>query len=374
MILFGLGVAMMIWAWYRGTESSIEQAIGQNQPIIAMLAAVSFLKLLRSDQDDEKTPRGTGAFFRTLVGVNFLGAAINVTALIIVADRMVQSAAFTRLQALVVSRPFCLTVMYSPFIGGMALTLATVDNSSLATLALFGFPYALLGMGLTGILLWGGHREEIREFHGYPLHFDSLLFPGLLVLLVLTVNALFPSLSVLSLIALLTPSLIFILLLLRGGLMATLGRFHSHISIDMKDMSGELWLFLCAGVFATGLSSLVISAGGWSPFEEFDAWAACFTLAGICIVSLIGIHPIICVSFLGPVIMPMDPQPNLLATVFILGWAIGCTQGPFSGTNMILQGRFGINSWLLTRWNVLYGFLMLMLGWCLLHLIQYLGV
>ncbi|MFT7532602.1 MAG: hypothetical protein ACI9FD_003635 [Gammaproteobacteria bacterium] len=374
LMLFGIGMVLMAIAYSRGTVASLEQAIGLNQPILAMLAAVSFLKLIRNeDENDDKIPVGIGAFFRTLFGINFLGSAINVTALIIVTDRLHQSAPFGRLQALVANRAFCLSVMFSPFIAGMALTLASVPGSSLGKLATFGLPFAIIGMLLSAALLSIRHGSEIRKFRGYPLHFDSLFFPVLLVVLVLFVNRVFPALSILTLIAILTPSLIIAILVFNQGYQQCFTRLGNHVTRGLADMSGELWLFLCAGVFATGLTSLVQSTGGWTPFDTFDAWSASLTLAGITLVSIIGVHPIICVSFLAPIIMPVDPPPNLLAMVFILGWAIGCSLSPFSGTNLILQGRFGIPSWHITRWNLLYGALLLLLGFALLYLLEHLS-
>ena len=88
-LIVALGLVLGFAGEWRGAPVSLEQALGQNQPILAMLAAVSFLKLLNRPADAaEELPRGRGAFLRTLIGVHLFGAAINITALVITADRL----------------------------------------------------------------------------------------------------------------------------------------------------------------------------------------------------------------------------------------------------------------------------------------------
>jgi hypothetical protein len=82
--------------------------------------------------------------------------------------------------------------------------------------------------------------------------------------------------------------------------------------------------------------------------------------------SVVGIHPIVCVSFLAPLLSPLSPEPNLMALVFIIGWAIGCTVSPFSGTNLTMQGRYGVRNWSTTAGNLGYTALMLPAGCALL--------
>lgn len=358
-IIVSVGVVLASWAMLRGTPISLQQALGQNQLILAMLAAVSFLKLVnRPVVAGEQVPVGRAAFLRTLLGLHLFGATLNITAVVIFADRLAAQAPFTRLQALMISRGFCLSVMYSPFIAGMGMALALAPGSRLEVLALAGIPLSVVGLGLTYLLLARTDKGAIETFRGYPIHLESLWLPLVLAVSVLGLHRLYPSLSVLTLISVSAPVLVALVVCRQRGLRGGARRLADHVHHGLPDMSGELLLFLGAGVLAAGLTSVFASFGNHVPFETFDATAAVTTLALIVVAGGIGIHPIVCVSFLAPMLAPIEPDPNLLALVFVSGWAIGCTVSPFSGTNLTMQGRYGISTWAITRGNIGYSALM----------------
>lgn len=354
--IIGLGAAFGLWGLLRGAPVSLEQALGQNQAILAMLAAVSFLKLVnRPVVAGEHVPTGRAAFARTLLGLHLFGATINITAVVIVADRLAAQAPFERLHALMLSRGFCLSVMYSPFIAGMGMALALAPGSRLDVLALAGIPLSLVGLALTYVMLSRAAPDKVDSFKGYPIGLESLWLPALLAVCVMLLHRVYPTLSVLTLISISAPVLVALVLWQRRGWRAGTRRLRDHVHYALPDMSSELLLFLSAGVLAAGLTSLFASFGNWTPFEVFDAGAASITLAGIVALAMIGIHPIVCVSFLAPLLSSIDPPPNLLALVFVTGWAIGCTLSPFSGTNLTMQGRYGISTWSIMRGNLVYG-------------------
>lgn len=358
-IITGFGILFGAIGFIRGAPLSIEQALGQNQVILAMLAAVSFLKLVnRPVVEGERIPAGRGAFVRTLFGLHVFGAAINITALIIVADRLAAQAKFGLVHALMVSRSFCLAVMYSPFIGGMALALALAPGSRLEVLAAIGIPLSLVGLTATWLLLARSSPDELDRFKGYPVHLKSLWIPALLAVSVAVLHRLYPDLSVLVLISITAPTLVSVVMFASFGMVRGALRLGEHVRGTLPDMSGELLLFLSAGILAAGLTSVFASFGHWTPFDAFGAGAAAVTLAAIVLVSIIGVHPIVCVSFLAPLLAPLHPEPNLLALVFVSGWAIGCTVSPFSGTNLTMQGRYGVSAWSITRGNLGYAAVM----------------
>ena len=68
--LFGIGLAGILSAVYLGGTAKLEKAVSTNQSLLAMLAAVSFLRLVTLPQSaaDEMDPRGPGALRRTLLG------------------------------------------------------------------------------------------------------------------------------------------------------------------------------------------------------------------------------------------------------------------------------------------------------------------
>ena len=51
---------------------------------------------------------------------------------------------------------------------------------------------------------------------------------------------------------------------------------------------------------------------------------------------------------------PLQPEPTLLALVFVQSWAIGLAAGPMSGIHLALQGRYGLSAARLARANVRY--------------------
>ncbi len=296
--ILALGTFFGLWGMSRGAVFSLEQALGQNQVILAMLAAVSFLKLVnRPIVEGERIPVGRAAFARTLFGLHVFGATINITAVVIVADRLAAQAPFERLHALMISRGFCLSVMYSPFIAGMGLALALAPGARLEVLALAGIPLSLVGLVLTYVMLSRAEPAKVDAFKGFPIHLESLWMPAVLAVCVLLLHRVYPELSILTLISVSAPALVAVTLWRRRGWRAGNRRLRDHVQYTLPDMSGELLLFLSAGVLAAGLTGLFATFGNWTPFDTLDAGAASMTLAGIVALGIAGIHPIVCVSF-----------------------------------------------------------------------------
>ncbi|MEM7565001.1 MAG: hypothetical protein AAF353_18455, partial [Pseudomonadota bacterium] len=85
-------------------------------------------------------------------------------------------------------------------------------------------------------------------------------------------------------------------------------------------------------------------------------------LAIIVFSGFAGIHPIIMISSFAPMILTLDPNPNLLAATFLFSWNLGTCSSPLSGTNLVFQGRYHIASWRLAIWNWPYAIGMLIVG------------
>ena len=98
-----------------------------------------------------------------------------------------------------------------------------------------------------------------------------------------------------------------------------------------------------AAVFAT--------LGDWVPFDRFDAGAASLILIGTVVVAFVGVHPVVVVSTAVPLLSPLAPDPSFLGILFVMCWGIGCAISPLSGTNVTLDGRYGVNSWFISRRN-----------------------
>ena len=158
-----------------------------------------------------------------------------------------------------------------------------------------------------------------------------------------------------------------LLLAVRHGPGEMASRMWNHTLTYLPRMVGELSLFLSAGVFAVGMAAMIDSGLITSPFTRFDGVTAAQLLGLMLVAALVGIHPIILVSSLTPMVMALDPNPTLLAIVYLTAWNLGTGSSYLSGTQLIFQGRYGIPSWKSASWNWPYALVMFLLasGWLL---------
>ena len=91
---------------------------------------------------EPELPRGAGTYLRSMLGVHAFGAVINISAVIIMADRLTRTAPLTLPQAQLLSRSFTAVAFYSPFIGGVAVGFGHTPGSN----ALRPFPVAVAAL------------------------------------------------------------------------------------------------------------------------------------------------------------------------------------------------------------------------------------
>lgn len=122
----------------------------------------------------------------------------------------------------------------------------------------------------------------------------------------------------------------------------------------------ELLLFISAGVLTTGLSTsglaseLLASLDGTWFISSFGAIFV--ILIAVAFPSLLGIHPIITVSALLPILIPgfAGYSGFFLALLLTTGWAIGTVGSPLTALNLVLQDLTGESSWVIAyKW---YGY------------------
>jgi hypothetical protein len=247
----------------------------------------------------------------------------------------------------------------------MGVALTNAPGASLAVVSLTGLPVAMLALGFSA---WQfGRLFDVREFRGYPLNFQALWIPGLLALAVLLLHNRFPGLSILTLISTLSVSLTLIVMLLRHRLPG-IARVGGFVTEGLPRMSGELVLFLSAGVLAAGISTAVAASGVDLTPASFGPTQASLLLILMVLLSIVGIHPVISVTTASGLILPAAPDPNLLAMTFLMTWAAGVCVSPFSGLSLAIQGRYGINAFGFLRWNGLFALLLIGLDILVLHL------
>ena len=152
------------------------------------------------------------------------------------------------------------------------------------------------------------------------------------------------------------------MLAVRVGVARGCSQLGIHVAEGLPRIVNELCLFLSAGVLAAGISALVMHGVIDNPFDRFDSVSAAEVLAIILLCAFCGIHPIIMISSFSPMILTLDPDPNLLAATYLFSWHIGTCSNPLSGTNLVFQGRYGIPGWKIAFWNWPYALAMLAVG------------
>ena len=357
-VMLGIGLACIAAAAARGVDIEWGDATGRSLPILTLIAGVAFLRLVyladAVRRSSAAPPRGLGAYLRTMAGVHLFGAVINISALVVFTERLARSTTLTRREVAMLGRSYSMVAYYSPFIGGVALALGLVPGVRFPELVLAGVVLAGVGFLVAAAL---GRLEEgaaIAEFQGYPFRLESLWLPFVLVCSVAAAHWVWPSLSVLLLVALLAPPLTAMVLATRTGPAGAIRTVTRFALTELPGMSGELTLFLAAGVLGGGLASLVSAYPSMVPAFTLTAATGTVALIAIVVSAMVGVHPLVSVTTLIAVTLPTSPDPTLLAAVCVMGWGIGSAGGPYSGINLVLAARSGVSSWMFTRWNAIY--------------------
>ena len=356
LVLAGVGLAAMAAATLRDGRIDIVLAVAGNGQLIAMLAAVSFLRLVaRPDPAGAPAhPQGRGALWSTLLGVHLFGAVINLSVVFIMADRLHANGGLSPRQVGVLTRGFSAAAFWSPFFAAMAAALSYAPGAHFSQLLLMGVPLAALALTVTAL-----DRPAAADagFTGYPMRYGTLWLPVSLAVLVLTLHSLFPDWPVLAIICLLAPAIALVHTLGVGARGS--GPLGEHVRHGLPGMANELLLFLAAGLMAAGIGALFGTLNGWLPFSRFSGLEASLTLAFMYLVSLAGVHPVIGIAVLGTLLAPLDPAPDLLAMTFLCAWGTSVGTSPFSGMSLALQGRYGLRPLDFLRWNGRYSLVML---------------
>ena len=367
MLLVGLGC--LLWLALNDHVVDYVRVISANIHIIALIASVTFLRLISLPDNETQAalPKGAGALVRTAWGLHLFASVINLSAMMLFGNRMEQAGKINRLQAILFSRAFCSGCYWSPFYVSIATALVYAPGSDFITLVLAGLPIALAGLLIT---TWQLVRDEqSRETCGYPLRFDALFVPALLSITVIALHSVFPDFPVLTLITILSFLLAVLLLSVRVRAAST-ERLGAHICNELPGIHKELILFLSAGVMSVGISGVLISSDislGLTSVSPLVAGG--FILTAI-LVSLVGVHPVITISVLGSLLGNTAYHADLLGVCMMMMWGSSIVASPFSGINLAIQGRFGVSSFMLMRWNAAYSLTMLVICTCALHIYQ----
>ena len=366
-LILATGLGLLGYATSQSVAIDYYSIATSNTGLLSMIAAVGFLKLvvIPDNQTTNTLPRGRTAFYQTLLGLNISSSIINVSAPILIADRIHQTRPLDKFTAQSFVRIFCGVSSWSPFFGAMAVTLTYAAGAELQWIIMAGLPFTIVGFVLVILEARLRFANQMDQFVGYPMQVSDLKIPCILIASVVLNSLLFEDLSVLINISISALIVTLVTLILRKGITAAISELTDYIVVGLPKMINELSLFLVAGVLATGISVLINHGVINNPFTEFDAITAIELLLIIWGVAIIGIHPVIMISGLSPMILSLDPDPNLLAATYLIAWHLGTCSNPLSGTNLVFQGRYGIPGWKIAFWNWPYAVIMLIVaaGW-----------
>ncbi|MBN1007922.1 hypothetical protein [Amphritea pacifica] len=364
-LLIAGATGLAIGIYQGGDQRYLMKAFEANQMIIAMLIAVSFLRIVatRGIQTDEQLPPGRTAMLRTLFGTHLIAAVINISSIMIVGDRLSNHRQLTPLQGLTLLRAFSICACWSPFFAAMGVVLISAPGAQLSTLMIYGLPTALIALIFSAWQI--SHHPDSDKTHGYPMHAGALWMPLLLAILVIIAHHYLPELSVITLVTLISILFTLTYLLLRQPRDCAI-HLKTHIHEGLPKLGSEVTLFLAAAVLASGVAALLESLQLRLAPEHFTAAEACLTLSALVGLALIGMHPVTSAVLAGSILMPSVSDPNLLGITLLLSWSIGVGLSPFSGVQLSLQSRYGISAITLMKLNRFYGPFMLTTGFAVL--------
>jgi hypothetical protein len=358
-----LGIGMGLYAVSLGGHMDLDAIIGGNTRLLTMIAAVGFLRLVALPVSDQQTvlPVGPKAYLQTLMGLNISSSVINISAPILLADRIHEQRPLQRFTSQSMTRVFCGVATWSPFFAAMAVVLTYLDEVRLSWIVMAGIPFTLLGFTFVLLEARIRYRGEVERFVGYPMHWQSLSVPFILVICVIVGGLVFPNTATLVVIASSALLVTAVMLMLRNDVKTSVQKLADYTVEGLPRIVNELSLFLAAGLIAAGMLALIQQGIVENPFTHFDSSTAAIVLGIILLFAAIGIHPVISISSFTPMILTLDPDPNLLAITYLLGWNLGTCSSPLSGTHLVFQGRYDIPSWKAAMWNwpyalIMYGF------------------
>ncbi|WP_052384198.1 hypothetical protein [Litchfieldella xinjiangensis] len=361
--LAAIGLVLLgVCRWRYDVAIDWSSILNGNTYVVAMLVGVSFIGLLGQGKAPSGAPgratMGANGIISTWLSVHLLGAILNLSSVFMVGDHIKARGGLGTAQILTLNRGLSSAAFWSPFFASMGVAMSTAPDMAFAWIVSFGLPLALLSGLVTRLEI--PRRYALDDIQGFSLSPASLFMPLSMAALVMLFHyVITPALSIVSIITFLLPG-VALLFQMRYGVPSAAQRVLQHARTRLPAMRGEITLFLCAGLFTLGLSSLIDAATGsqWVLFERFGIREATLSYLGIVSSAVIGLHPIIGVSALASMLDLDTVNHTLLGFVCLSGWGVGAAIGPLSGINLSLQGRYGIGSYRLMRLNIPYALAM----------------
>lgn len=330
-----IGFMAIVFSAGYGVFLGWKQIFASNLPLLAMFVAVAFLSLTNQGLEDSVLPKGNRAVVTTALGTHLLGAAINLSALFFFGDRLQKQGVLSRDQANILARSFCAAAWWSPFFiaTGVALTHAP---------GMLWKDTLIPGVFMSAIAIMYAIVEVCyfrkTEFSGYPLQRATLTVPVLLAVIVICVHHFWHGVNILLLICVVSPA--GALLFMKGR--PRLATLHDFIRYRIGSVNSQFALFLAAGVFSAGIKSITHVYPALFSLEGSTLTPMLFAmiLGAMIFVGIMGIHPIVSIAIVSPVLMPLNPNHSQLGFLFLSSWAISTACSPLSGVGMALVSRY----------------------------------
>lgn len=349
------------------------RAILVNQYLLTLLIGVGFLRLIATPKQGKikSLPSGKQSFLKTYLGIHLFGSVINLSSLILVADKLYKKAPLSNLQIIVLTRAFSSDAYWSPFFVAFAAALTYAPKLSTSTILVSGLFLAICAFLISYIEVI--KKYDLTEFKGYPIQFETLYLPLLLALMVLFTNHYYANLKVILLISLYSLLLTILILPLKVGIKKAIKKLENHTFEELPKMKNEIALFLVAGMFGVSISTILVGLNIQLPFDNFNGLTASILLFILIFLSFVGIHPIISIAIIGNWMNELNH--TLLAATFLMSWSTAVSTSPVSGLNLTMQARYNLKAIDIFKINIPYAIKMYLLCVGVLFIISnYLGL
>jgi hypothetical protein len=360
-ILLGLSAIIFLFSLVSGYEIDYFRMFTVNQYLLSLLIAVGFLRLITIPKAESKElPKGKSAWFKSYVSVHLFSSVINLSALILVADRLYKQASLSKTQIVLLIRAFSTDAYWSPFFVSFGAAMSYLPNLDHTVIFINGILLSFMAFVVTYFESKKSKFLDIDSFSGYPLNVNSLIVPLVLAVSVLFVKYFFPELNTVVLISLFSFGFVLLVLPFKQGSFNAFVTLKKHIYEELPKMKSELSLFIVAGMFGYLLSVLLKGQGVDIVFLGFDWVYASILLAIFILLGLIGIHPLITIAILGDFLVDVDH--TLFAVMFLMAWSITIASSVFSGLNLTISARYNIEAKEIFKLNIFYVIKMYLVG------------
>lgn len=369
-ILLSLSFIAFFYSYLKGEAIDLQKAFGVNIYLLNLLIAVGFLKLIATPRKEKSNdlPKGKASFIKTYLSIHLFASVINISSLLLVADKMYKKGKLSALQIILLTRSFASDAYWSPFFVAFAAAITYAPNLQTYTVLSFGIFLALFTFFFTYLEVTNKNKFDLDEFYGYPLSLQTLYLPLILALLVLISNHYFKDIKIIVLISLFAFLMTIFILAIKKGLFESSKILKYYIIDELPKMKSEISLFLVAGMFGIFMGNILMSLDFKLPFEVFDYKVASILLLCFIILAFIGIHPIISISILGDFFE--GANHTLLAMTFLMAWATTVSTSPISGLNLTMSSRYNCSAKDIFKLNLTYAIKMYLICVIFLYILS----